>query len=164
MNLNKELGSVAEAVKKVMEAELSPKQKAIAKIAEPKHKIDAGDLAKLRAGHKPVKEEKDGASKPQETKFHGKLDKLVHKTFGKSKEEMKNNPEKYDLLLDSLISRLGVLYAYISLNEYINKDSWVFKYLPCICLQSNKKEDVIFLYGDLSKEETTEIITNFLKD
>ncbi|MBM3194123.1 MAG: hypothetical protein FJZ59_07835 [Chlamydiae bacterium] len=57
MNLNKELGSVAEAVKKVMEAELSSKQKQIAKMAEPKHKIDAGDLAKLRAGHKPVKEE-----------------------------------------------------------------------------------------------------------
>ena len=57
MDLKKELGSVAEAVKKVMEAELSAKQKAIAKMAEPKHKIDAGDLAKLRAGHKPVKED-----------------------------------------------------------------------------------------------------------
>ena len=56
MNLKKELGSVADAVSKVMEAELSPKQKAIAKLDEPKHKIDAGDLAKLRAGHKPVKE------------------------------------------------------------------------------------------------------------
>ena len=89
MDLKKELGSVAEAVKKVMEAELSAKQKAIAKMAEPKHKIDAGDLAKLRAGHKPVKEAKEGASKPEEAKFHGKLDKLVHKTFGKSKEEMK---------------------------------------------------------------------------
>lgn len=40
-------------------AELSPKQKAIAKLAEPKHKIDAEDLAKLRAGHKPVKEESE---------------------------------------------------------------------------------------------------------
>ena len=59
MDLKKELGSVAEAVKKVMEAELSAKQKAIAKMAEPKHKIDAGDLAKLRAGHKPVKEEQE---------------------------------------------------------------------------------------------------------
>ena len=39
------------------EKELSPKQKAIAKMDHPKHKIDAGDLAKLRAGHKPVKEE-----------------------------------------------------------------------------------------------------------
>ena len=57
MDLKKELGSVAEAVKKVMEADLSPKQKQIAKMSEPKHKIDAGDLAKLRAGHKPVKEE-----------------------------------------------------------------------------------------------------------
>ena len=59
MDLKKELGSVAEAVKKVMEAELSTKQKQIAKMAEPKHKIDAGDLAKLRAGHKPVKEEQE---------------------------------------------------------------------------------------------------------
>ena len=57
MNLKKELGGVAAAVAKVMEAELSPKQKAIAKLDEPKNKIDAGDLAKLRAGHKPVKEE-----------------------------------------------------------------------------------------------------------
>ena len=59
MDLKKELGSVAEAVKKVMEAELSAKQKGIAKLAEPKHKIDAGDLAKLRAGHKPVKEDQE---------------------------------------------------------------------------------------------------------
>lgn len=57
MNLKKELSGVAEAVAKVMEAELSPKQKAIAKLAEPKHKIDSADLAKLRAGHKPVKED-----------------------------------------------------------------------------------------------------------
>ncbi len=56
MNLKKELSGVAEAVAKVMEAELSPKQKAIAKLAGPKHKIDSGDLAKLRAGHKPVEE------------------------------------------------------------------------------------------------------------
>ena len=53
---DKTLKSVAEAVKQVMEAELSAKQKAIAKMSEPKHKIDAGDLSKLRAGHKPVKE------------------------------------------------------------------------------------------------------------
>jgi len=57
MNLKKELSGVAEAVIKVMEAELSPKQKAIAKLAEPKDKIDGSDLAKLRAGHKPVKED-----------------------------------------------------------------------------------------------------------
>lgn len=53
---DKILKSVAEAVKKVMEAELSSKQKAIAKIEHPKHKIDSGDLAALRSGKKPVKE------------------------------------------------------------------------------------------------------------
>lgn len=59
--------SVAEAAAKIMEAELSAKQKQIAKIAEPKHKIDAGDLAKLRAGHKPVKEESEQLDEYQST-------------------------------------------------------------------------------------------------
>jgi hypothetical protein len=52
------------------EKELSPKQKAIAKLDHPKHKIDAGDLAKLRAGHKPVKEETE------------QLDELSKSTLG----------------------------------------------------------------------------------
>ena len=34
-------------------------------------------------------ENKDGASKEDETKFHKKLDTLVHNTFGKRKEELK---------------------------------------------------------------------------
>lgn len=51
--------SVAESIKAIMEKELSPKQKAIAKMSHPKDEIDAGDLAKLRAGHKPTKEETD---------------------------------------------------------------------------------------------------------
>jgi hypothetical protein len=52
------------------EKELSPKQKAIAKLDHPKHKIDSGDLAKLRAGHKPVKEESE------------QLDELSKSTLG----------------------------------------------------------------------------------
>jgi len=49
----------------IEEAKLSPKQKAIAKMSEPAHKIDAGDFAKLRAGHKPVAEQlKPGESAP----------------------------------------------------------------------------------------------------
>jgi len=65
---DKILKSVAEAVKQVVEAELSTKQKAIAKIAEPKHKIDSGDLAGLRAGKKPVTESDLPTSKaPQKT-------------------------------------------------------------------------------------------------
>lgn len=51
--------SVAESIKSIMEKELSSKQKAIAKMSHPKDEIDAGDLAKLRAGHKPTKEEID---------------------------------------------------------------------------------------------------------
>lgn len=48
--------TVADSIKEIMEKkELSPKQKQIAKMSHPKDEIDAGDLAKLRAGHKPVK-------------------------------------------------------------------------------------------------------------
>ena len=36
----------------------------------------------------------DEATKPEETKFHKDLDKLVHKTFGKRKDEMKEDKEK----------------------------------------------------------------------
>jgi len=36
-----------------------------------------------------TEEQVEEASKKQEGKFHSQLDKLVHKTFGKSKEEMK---------------------------------------------------------------------------
>lgn len=56
----KQKDSVADAVKAVMQQEekhLSPKQKKIAKMAGDPEKIDAADLAALRAGKKPVKEE-----------------------------------------------------------------------------------------------------------
>jgi len=46
-----------------------------------------GKKAKLK------KEEKDGASKESEQKFHNKIDKLVHKTFGKRPEEKKMKEE-----------------------------------------------------------------------
>ena len=60
INLNKK-DSVADSVKSILEKkELSPKQKQIAKMSPPADKIDAGDLSKLRAGQKPVKE----AAKP----------------------------------------------------------------------------------------------------
>lgn len=55
-------------------AELSPKQKAIAKLAEPKHKIDAEDLAKLRAGHKPVKEEYEQINEVNEKQIKKDID------------------------------------------------------------------------------------------
>lgn len=87
MNLKKELSGVAEAAAKIMDEQLKGQQHQIDK--NKNNKIDSEDFKILRGEKKtPVKEEK-GASKPEETKFHGKLDKLVHKTFGKSKEEMK---------------------------------------------------------------------------
>jgi len=61
-----------------------------------------GGKWKSRSGD-PVGEEvsyvnEDGASKKAETQFHDKLDKMVHKTFGKRKEEkkMKEEVEKID--------------------------------------------------------------------
>ena len=44
-----------------------------------------------------------GASKDQETKFHKELDTLVHKTFGKRKEEMKEEAEQIDELKKSTL-------------------------------------------------------------
>ena len=67
MNFKKELSGVAAEVAKIMEAELSKKQKEIAKMSAPHHKIDAGDLAKLRAGHKPVKEEQEQVDEMNKT-------------------------------------------------------------------------------------------------
>lgn len=85
---DKTLKSVAEAVKQVMEAELSAKQKQIAKIAEPKHKIDAGDLAGLRAGKKPVKESDDMG--PVKDTRGAVL--MVHKVSGREKNVV-NDPQ-----------------------------------------------------------------------
>lgn len=41
-------------------------------------------------------DEEYGASKDQETEFHGKLDKLVHNTFGKRKEEAEESSNVYE--------------------------------------------------------------------
>lgn len=84
MNFKKELSGVAAEVAKIMEAEFSKKQKEIAKMSAPHDKIDAGDLAKLRAGHKPVKEET--VTESDLPKGHSKDQKTVtlkHKTSGK---------------------------------------------------------------------------------
>lgn len=51
-----------------------------------------------------------GASKKSETKFHTKLDKLVHKTFGSSPEEkkkkkkMEEEVDLFDVILDHLVA------------------------------------------------------------
>jgi hypothetical protein len=47
-----------------------------------------------------------GASKEKEEKFHTKLDKLVHKTFGSSPEEkkMKEEVDIFDVILEHLVT------------------------------------------------------------
>jgi hypothetical protein len=106
-NLKKK-DAVADAVAMVLaqEAELSPKQKKIAKIAGDKEKIDAADLAALRAGKKPVEEGFDdmekylkdkakpqpsgGAGKKQGSKYGGSKQKE------EPKEDMKEDVESVD--------------------------------------------------------------------
>jgi len=57
----------------------------------------APDELKLEGGN-------GGASKEAETKFHTKLDKLVHKTFGKRPEEMKEEFDNFDVILEYLVA------------------------------------------------------------
>lgn len=51
--------------------------------------ISAPERKGYNYGYKSLKESDQGISKSAETKFHKKLDTLVHDTFGKRKEEMK---------------------------------------------------------------------------
>lgn len=73
---NKILKNIAEVAARIMEGELSPKQKEIAKLAEPKHKIDAGDLAKLRAmKNEAVEKDEPPFDKPYKSKPATVVDK-----------------------------------------------------------------------------------------
>lgn len=106
-NLKKK-DAVADAVAKILaESELSDKQKKIAKLAGDKDKIDAADLASLRAGKKPVEEGFDdmekylknkdkpqpsgGAGKKQGSKYGGSKQKEEE-----PKEDMKEDTEQVD--------------------------------------------------------------------
>jgi hypothetical protein len=98
--VHKTFGHSPDEMKKE-EKELSPKQKAIAKMSEPEHKIDAGDLAKLRAGHKPVKEEAEScedeaeeAVEKHEKKMHGKKGEVA-------KHEKEMHKESFTSLIES---------------------------------------------------------------
>lgn len=53
---------------------------------------------------KKEEEEEEGASKEKETEFHSKLDKMVHKTFGKREDEMKEEVNIFDIILEHLIA------------------------------------------------------------
>ena len=53
------------------------------------HVVRDGKSSAEKYPHDAVVKEESGASKTKETAFHKKLDKLVHGTFGKRKDEMK---------------------------------------------------------------------------
>jgi len=97
------IDTVAEATKKHTVPK-TEREKYLAAMAHPKDKITHKDVLVGRGVL--AKEETDGASKKKETEFHSKLDKLVHKTFGKSPEEKmtKEEVEQVDELLKSTLS------------------------------------------------------------
>jgi hypothetical protein len=57
------------------------------------HVVRDGKSSSEKYPHDAVVKEESGASKQKETAFHKKLDKLVHGTFGKRKDEMKMKEE-----------------------------------------------------------------------
>jgi len=84
------ISSVTEAMKKHTIPK-TEKEKDLAALAHPKDKITHKDVMVGRGVI--AKEEAEGASKAKEEKFHSKLDKLVHKTFGHSPEEKMKKEE-----------------------------------------------------------------------
>ena len=68
----------------------------------------APDELKLDKEEEKGEKEEEGASKEKEGEFHDKLDKMVHKTFGKRPEEKKMKEEVetdfFDYILEHLVS------------------------------------------------------------
>lgn len=57
--------------------------------------VDREDGKKVKYAPEELKKNNGGVSKKEEEKFHTKLDKLVHKSFGKSPEEQKEEVEYF---------------------------------------------------------------------
>lgn len=70
-------------------------------------KREDGRMKKAAPNDMTKLDEASGASKSQETKFHKQLDKLVHKTFGKRKEEMKEESELDEALRHEIAGAVG---------------------------------------------------------
>jgi preprotein translocase subunit YajC len=68
----------------------------------------APDELKLDKEEEKGEKEEEGASKEKESEFHDKLDKMVHKTFGKRPEEKKMKEEVetdfFDYILEHLVA------------------------------------------------------------
>jgi hypothetical protein len=66
----------------------------------------APDELKLDKEEEKGEKDEEGASKEKEGEFHDKLDKMVHKTFGKRPEEkkMKEDFDIFDTILEHLVA------------------------------------------------------------
>ena len=81
-------------------------------------KYSANELKLAEKEKEDVKEAKNGgASKKSETKFHLKLDNLVHKTFGSSPEEKKMKKEEVETDLFDVILEYLVAEGYADTNK-----------------------------------------------
>jgi hypothetical protein len=76
----------------------------------------APDELKLDKEEEKGEKEEEGASKEKEGEFHDKLDKMVHKTFGKRPEEKKMKEEVETDLFDYLLEYL-VAEGYADTNK-----------------------------------------------
>lgn len=79
------------------------------------------------------------------------------------REEMIKNGAKYDIILDTLIGRCGVLLELIRQNQFILKYNFIEKYISLICVQNDKNENVFFLYGTTEPDLIEIEIKKFLE-
>lgn len=77
------------------------------------------------------------------------------------REEMEKNGYKYDIILDTLISRSNILLEIIKNDEYIKKSTFIIKYLPLICVL-NKSEKIFFLFGNTENDIVKTLFNEYM--
>ena len=105
----------------------------------------------LKKGEKEDEEEdkkEEGASKDSETKFHLKLDKMVHGTFGPSPEEKKMKKEEVETDLFDVILEYLVAEGYADTNKSAlvimanMSEDWKKSILEEVDSQGNRSHDL----------------------
>jgi hypothetical protein len=99
-----------------MEGEVIKLDKPDGKEDEKYYTVKREDGKKVKYAPKELKlaeEAKNGGvPRKKEEKFHKKLDTLVHKTFGKREEEMKEEVDIFDVILEHLVAE-----GYVDTNQ-----------------------------------------------
>jgi hypothetical protein len=87
------------------------------------HVVRDGKSSAEKYPHDAVVKEESGVSKTKETAFHKKLDKLVHGTFGKRKDEMKEEVEQIDEISKSTLDSYKDKSSASLKNAKMNRDA-----------------------------------------